>query len=358
MKEREMSLTYVVGTGRCGSTMLSRILQGHPEVLSLSEFWNIFLRADEPVATRDIPTEDMTGDEYWQLLTRISPHHDGLAGTGIESYFGRRFDAATGVPMICRTLGPIADDPDALYDALDGEVPGWPRQPFADHCRALFGFIAGQLGRSVIVERSGGGIGALPTLREQYPEARFVFLHRDGADSALSMSRYPVFRLLAIKFIASYEDKRKNPKIPLLADGSKPRPEDFEGLLEPPFDVERFMSYPVSLQLFGAMWSMLTGDGVSEMLKLPPDRWTILRYEQMLGDARTELTRFAEFIGVSPDPRWLTAAEAYVDRGRRGSALAQLDPAALAALQAACTPGTEAFGRLESEHAAAVGVLT
>ena len=30
--------TFVVGTGRCGSTMLSNMLREHPKVLSLSEF--------------------------------------------------------------------------------------------------------------------------------------------------------------------------------------------------------------------------------------------------------------------------------------------------------------------------------
>lgn len=350
-----MSLTYVVGTGRCGSTMLSRILQGHPEVLSLSEFWNIFLQQDERLTTRPVPTEAMTGAEYWQLITRIDPHYDGLAEAGIESYFGRRFNAATGVPMICRTLGPIPGDPDALYDVLAGEVPRWPRQPLADHCRALFAGIAARLGRSVIVERSGGGIGALPMLREQFPEARFVFLHRDGPDTALSMSRNPTYRLVAMKFIADF-DTGKTPKIPLLADGSKPRPEDFEGLLHPPFDLRRFMSYPISLPFFGGLWTRLTRDGVNEMLKLPRDKWMIVRYERLLGDTRTELTRFAEFIGVEANPKWLASAGAFVDRGRSGSALAQLDPGTLAALQAACAPGIEAFERLEA--AAAAGVIS
>jgi hypothetical protein len=34
-----MRLTFVVGTGRCGSTMLSAMLREHPDVLSMSEFF-------------------------------------------------------------------------------------------------------------------------------------------------------------------------------------------------------------------------------------------------------------------------------------------------------------------------------
>ena len=35
-----MQLTFVVGTGRCGSTLLSRLLREHPDVLSMSEFFS------------------------------------------------------------------------------------------------------------------------------------------------------------------------------------------------------------------------------------------------------------------------------------------------------------------------------
>jgi hypothetical protein len=41
-KAQKMSLTSIVGTGRCESTMLSRMFNMHPQILSLSEFWNLF----------------------------------------------------------------------------------------------------------------------------------------------------------------------------------------------------------------------------------------------------------------------------------------------------------------------------
>jgi hypothetical protein len=49
-------LAIIIGTGRCGSTMLSHMLHLHPRVLSLSEFWNLF-------PGRDI-NSSVTGEEF------------------------------------------------------------------------------------------------------------------------------------------------------------------------------------------------------------------------------------------------------------------------------------------------------
>ncbi|HEY1618748.1 MAG TPA: hypothetical protein VGG25_14090 [Streptosporangiaceae bacterium] len=58
--------------------------------------------------------------------------------------------------MICHsTLSLLSDDPDGLLDVLAAELPGWPRRSAAGQYRALFAFLAGYLGRPVVVERSG-----------------------------------------------------------------------------------------------------------------------------------------------------------------------------------------------------------
>lgn len=163
MEYSELSLTIVIGTGRCGSTMLSRLLQMHPQVLSLSKFWNVF-RATGGIITSD----EMSGEEFWQRITKPDIYSDGIEVAGIshdEFVYPAdrgRFDPAAGVPVICRVLAQVTDDPDALYDRLALEVPAWPRRPMAGHCRALFAALAAMFGCDVVVERTGASVNLMP----------------------------------------------------------------------------------------------------------------------------------------------------------------------------------------------------
>jgi hypothetical protein len=112
-------LTIVIGTGRCGSTMLSRMLQMHPQVLSLSEFWNVFLGPEV-----HFPVHEMNGEEFWQQIAMPNSDNDGLDLVGMYPAGRGRFDPAVGVPSICRVLATLTDDPHALYDRLAATVDG------------------------------------------------------------------------------------------------------------------------------------------------------------------------------------------------------------------------------------------
>ncbi len=154
-----MSLTIVVGTSRCGSTMLSRMLGMHPQVLSISEFWNCFMDTEG-----SIPAHDMNGEEFWQRLTTPASSYDGLVSAGIKpdehlAPYSSRFDFADDVPPLSRVLGwSTGKSPDPLYDELAPVVSARPRRSTAEHCRALFADLAARLGRGVIVERTGGSL--------------------------------------------------------------------------------------------------------------------------------------------------------------------------------------------------------
>lgn len=350
-----MSLTIVVGTGRCGSTMLSHLLRMHPEVLSITEFWNCFKDTE-----RSIPAHEMAGEEYWRRLTTPASSYDNLVNLGIKqddnlAPFPTRFDYVTGMPPLCRVLARLTgESPDPLFDELAPVVSGWPRRSVADHCRALFAELAARLGRRIIFERTGGSLGNMELLRDMFPEALFVFLHREGPDTALSMSRYPTFRLSAIRELAGFVSSASPDQLkgfPLEIRTTSP--EEFKALTEPPFDKERFLAFPVPLSFYGWLWSNMTRTGTSAIRNVRHDRWTTLRYELLLKDPRAELTRLAAFIGASADEQWLDLVCPLVDPGRAGSATAKLHPGDLAMLRAACASGARAFDLLESEHKAA-----
>lgn len=338
-------VTFIVGTGRCGSTMLSRILHVHPDVLSLSEFFTS-LRGALP--GQEVQTGDVDGSELWDILSSPDPLYDAVVRDGLRipemSYpYGRgRFSPDTGVPKICHsTLPVLTDHPDALYDRLAAEVPGWPRRTAADSYRALFRFLAEVLGRRVVVERSGGSLGVIPLLREVFPEARFVLMYRDGPDCALSMSRHPIFRFRGLARAAAVEGGLPWPS-PLEAIMAS-MPGHFAGLLTPPFDPDRFMAYPIPLGWFGAWWSTAMCDGVEALGEVPPGSRACLTYEGLLREPGAELTRLAGFLGVTPLAEWLTSASRLVDQRRAGTARRQLGPEDFSQLQEACALGAEAI---------------
>jgi hypothetical protein len=340
----EVKLTFVVSSGRAGSTLLSQILHLHPEVLSVSEFYTCLKGS---LHRSPYPGQEMDGAELWRVLTERDLISDaivrhGLNGPEMLYPYGRgRFGPDGGIPPICHsTLPMLTDDPDALYDRLAAEVPGWPVRAAADQYRAFFAYLAGLLGRSVVVERSGGTLFAIRLLRREFPEARFVHMFRYGPDCALSLSRLPIMRIGAAIYEAAEE--ADVPSSASWQDIQEVLPGRFRGVLSPPFDLSRLDEFQRDLAFFGEWWSAMIGTGVNALRTLPAGLWDTLDYADLLRDPAGELTRLAAFIGVPATPRWLAAASDRIDPGRAGQA-ARLAPGALAALRAACAPGQAAL---------------
>jgi hypothetical protein len=347
-----MHLTFVVSTGRCGSTMLSRIFNKHPDVLSLSEFFRTIFGEN---TQSKVPTGELDGQELWRLFSFTSPNTDGFVLANMATaemcypYNRGRFDPATGVPAICHaTLPLLTDDPDTLFDQLAAEVSSWPKRSATEQYEAVFATLAKRLNRHTVVERSGASLILVPTFRQLFPDARFVFLYRDGVDSALSMSHHPLFRYQAI--IAEALRVTGLPPETPASDIEAVAPEEFKGVLTPPFDKLRFKLFPIPLATFGASWAWQTRVGAAALSGAPLDRLFMLKYEKLLADPTAELTALANFIGITARPDWLEAASTLIEPSHAGAATARLDPGTLAALNDACEPGTETIASLESQY--------
>jgi hypothetical protein len=340
-------LTFVVGTGRCGSTMLSAILREHPDVLSMSEFFGTVRAAAQAGTGHGLFPPALDGRDLWQLLASPFGMLDEMVASGLpvtEYPSGRgRFRPATGVPLICHYVLPmLTGDPDALFDTLAGQVPAWPRRPAAAQYQAFFRHLAGLLGRPVVVERSAASLGLIGSLHEHFGSARFVHLYRDGPDCALSMSRHPVFRRELLAIAAAHEAGLPAGATP--GELAAALPERYRGLVFPPYAAARLMAYPIPVEAFGRYrWSSMICAGVDALAQLPSGRWLPLRYEDLLRDPVASLTALATFIGIDAPRPWLAAGRQMIDPAKSGAAAAQLDPAILAALRAACAPGERAL---------------
>lgn len=284
-----MNLTLVVGSGRCGSALLSRILRGHPELLSIGDLFTLLT-----AGRWDLPLGETDGEAVWALLTGARP-----------------LPAAPVPAGSLRALLPsLTDDPGALRDALEPVVRGRPSGPAAAHYRAFLEHLATLSGRSAIAGRAAASPHRMPALHAAFPDARVVHMYRDGPDCALSMSRHAGYRTLA------------SPRRAGTAARS---------------------TYPIPLPVFGALWSSMILDGVAALEMLPPHLTTTLRYEDLLRSPEAELTRLAAVLGVTVDGDWLARSRALL--GPAATGLSRSLPAGdRAALDAACAPGMTALG--------------
>ncbi|MFI0817955.1 sulfotransferase [Streptomyces sp. NPDC021115] len=339
------NLTFVVGTGRCGSTALSQVINLHPDVLSVNE---LFASIPDSGVLDEAP---LSGPEFWEYLSRPNAASDTLIKNGAippEFLYHRvpegRFDAqTTGIPAISLMALPhLTDEPDALFDELEAEVTSWPTRAPADHWRALFATLGERFGNpGAVVERSGMSINRVAEMHRAFPEARFVHLYREGPDCAVSMSRHVSFRMLPLGWEMAIRCGLETP-FELTPEHADQLPPDLAPLLRDEWDPALVMDRPIPLTAFGGLWSGLIVDGLEKLEAVPAAQRTALPYENLLEEPEKELIRLAEFIGVEPHPAWLEESVAHLDGGRPGAAR-KLPEAELTPLLESCSPGMRAL---------------
>src|SRR5262249_23587369 len=141
---------------------------------------------------------------------------------------------------------------------------------------------------------------------------KFIHLHRDGRECALSMSRHHYFRLAVIgrqlgqRLGADPYDSADAPA----AEGA---PLPWRQLLPDTFDVVTYQATTLPPVLFGAVWSALTAKGLASLAQLPPQRVLPLHYDSVVAAPRAELLRLMEFVAPElADDTWLDQAAALV----------------------------------------------
>jgi putative sulfotransferase len=339
--------TFVVGTGRCGSTMLSDMLREHSKVLSLSEFFvlvtDFWSRMDDTFAS-----EPISGSQFWKIVAAVGPfmafsfRHELECSEQLYPIGSAttRFSSQTGVPAILVTTLPhLTDDHEALFDVLRNEVAEWSKAPIAKHYRHLFGRLTAYFGKRQWVERSGGGLGVSGQLLAVFPESRIIHVVRDGRDTAVSMREHLVMRL-GIALESLTQCLGANPMTSEDRENIDRVPAELRCFLPEQFDADALRAYRFPLSLYGRYWAQQNVSGLEALSALPADRLLTLRYEDILSDTKRQLDILAAFLGEDfVDENWSTRCAATVRKPR--STWRDLPDEEVCALTEACRPGFE-----------------
>lgn len=330
----------VACSGRCGSTLLSEMLEMHPQVLSLSEFLVPLVLSGVRHAG-----QVMTARQFCTALQTRMPTTSALLREGItvpEFRYpfhrkGARYRMDSGLPFpVNSALSHLTDDPDRAFDRVLESILAADGACARDHLSVLFRTLTEMFGGSVIVERSGGSLVLTAQIRALLPEASFILLTRSGVDTALSMSRHAYFRHIALRSVLTAE-LGYDPYIHSRRDGTEALPPILSAQLPERFTKAGFDALELPLEIFGAIWAHHTELGLSAL----PERFHHLTYEGLCADPAARMRSFADHIGVASDLRWIDATVKKIGPPQRR--LETLPEYELERLRAACEPGETAL---------------
>jgi putative sulfotransferase len=329
---------FVVGSGRCGSTLLSRMLACHAQVASLFEYFN---GIDMAKRFADAP---VSGPAMAELVAAEQPFVTAVLRRGYEVPEivypfdgGGRYRAHDPLPWILVSMLPrLTDEPDRLFDAALAFLRGQPEQPPRLHHTAFFDWLAATTGRSLWIERSGSSIDYLDELSRAYPDARFLHLHRDGRETALSMRSHHAYRLpISILYRAPLDSGETAADLGPLDLHAEPTGSD---------PISRILASRPPPAYFGRYWADQIQHGYRAVPGLPRERYLEVRFEDLTAHPRDTLRAVADFFELPADPGFAERGAALV-RGRPPERYPDLAGDERAALDAACAPGMRLLGR-------------
>jgi len=312
----------VINSGRCGSTLLSRLIAEEPETLSASESLG-------PIRDRlrHQTTREITGASYWAAMSDRSNRDQPMLGLRITPeefcypdggrYAGRR---TTIPPILQITLPFLSADPDALFDQLAARVPHFPRQSVLQHHKMMLNLMTNLTGRRRWVERTGASSLLVRPLLRAFPEAKIVYLTRNIADTARSMSRHPAFQVPQVRawFTERYGADPWTPGGQDALPDPAEIPEEMRRLM--PGRITREALTDVMTRHIGrfeALVAHMHGSAEQALAGMKPRHVHRLRYEDLVARPLDELTKLGEFLGFADPSRWAARTANQVSRSPR-----------------------------------------
>lgn len=251
-------LHFIVGTGRCGTNLLNRMLACHPQIMAVTETHFITTLATQ------FADEQLSAQDFWRLLNehytssgqaRWLDIHLEAGGIEDKDIFRQQFIKKS------RTPTTHAAGIRLFFELCYEKIPTSEPRFFLDK-----------------TPQYGLQIAAISRL---FPSAKFVHLIRDGRLAAASMVKHKgISRLIK----GGHPDALAN--FSYQAQLSK---------IEP---------YQVSLEEAILYWEKVVEATQTQAADLPDDRYLELYYEDLIIKPRLVLQQVCDFLEIPSDGLW------------------------------------------------------
>ncbi|WP_322936938.1 sulfotransferase family protein [Nocardioides bizhenqiangii] len=286
-------IAFVIGTGRCGSTLVHEILARHPDngfVTNLDD--------------KGIRTSSRIQNQAWRRLP---------AAVTTKGRF--RFAPSEAYRVLAREVSPALVDP--VRDLLAADATPW----LTGRMQAFVGRRTARL-RSEVFLHKFTGWPRTGFLQACFPGCAVIEIVRDPRAVANSWLQMPWWH------------------------GHRGPGEWHFGPLAPEQQAAwegHGRSFPV---LAALAWQMLTDASDRARSEVPADRWLTVRYEDIVADPRTSLSSLLTHLGLEWTPDFETGFNRYSIQAARTDAFRRdLAPADLAAIEDVLS-GSRAFTEL------------
>ena len=237
---------FVLGTGRCGSTVVHEVLARHPDAAFLSNVQDISSMAP--------------GRRWNNMIYRRVPARFTQKGR-------LRYAPSEGYRLLDRVVSPILSSPSR--DLTEADVTPWLQQRFEDFFREE----AERQGLPLFLHKFTGWPRAR-LLHAVFPEARYINIIRDGRAVANSWLQMPWWR------------------------GHLGPSQWHFGPLPPALEKEWESSGRSLVLLAGLAWKLLMDTFEETRAALPSDLWLDVRFEDVVAAPRQEFGRMLDFLGL------------------------------------------------------------
>lgn len=294
------------------------MMDKHPEVVCLHEFftgldWGRRFQSGQVDAAE--LTDFLTAEQA--VTTEVLAR--GYTADEICYPFGEpqaRLKVGDRLPwLLISMLSRLSDDPDTLFTKLESYLRERPTQPLQRHYPQIFDWLARESGGRLWIERSGSSVDYMADLIAMFPDARFVHIHRDGREAALSIRAHPFYRLGVALLMNLFPDHLEEDKL-----------------------IDYVLETPPPLEAVGEYWSNQVVNGKQAAELLDDRHYLEVSFEALVENPVSVLHDISAFFELPPDETFLQEAAA-LSRGLPARRFEQLSDNEQAQLEKACLPG-------------------